>query len=287
MLGAGAQRARHDAPPRAGDRAAARRHRRPALFARCSSASDDDARSRPSGHRRARAQAPTSTRASSSILGRAPNLVELGIFSVMWSEHCSYKSSKQHLAQLPDRGALGALRPGRERGRGRHRRRHGRRLQDGEPQPPELHRALPGCGHRASAAFSATSSPWARGRWRSSTRCASATRRTRRPGIWSAAWSPASAATATASACPRSAASAPSTAPTTAISWSTPSASACRRRPDLLWYGLRRREPRRLRRGQDRARRHPRRHHGLGRVQTRPRPSVRRCRWATRSPRSC
>jgi phosphoribosylformylglycinamidine synthase len=35
------------------------------------------------------------------ILGRAPTLVELGIFSVMWSEHCSYKSSKIHLGKLP------------------------------------------------------------------------------------------------------------------------------------------------------------------------------------------
>jgi phosphoribosylformylglycinamidine (FGAM) synthase-like enzyme len=35
------------------------------------------------------------------ILGREPNLVELGIFSVMWSEHCSYKSSKVHLAKFP------------------------------------------------------------------------------------------------------------------------------------------------------------------------------------------
>ena len=34
-------------------------------------------------------------------LGRAPNLVELGIFSVMWSEHCSYKSSRLHLMKLP------------------------------------------------------------------------------------------------------------------------------------------------------------------------------------------
>lgn len=34
-------------------------------------------------------------------LGREPNLVELGIFSVMWSEHCSYKSSKRHLKKLP------------------------------------------------------------------------------------------------------------------------------------------------------------------------------------------
>ena len=34
-------------------------------------------------------------------LGRPPNLLELGIFSVMWSEHCSYKSSRIHLAKLP------------------------------------------------------------------------------------------------------------------------------------------------------------------------------------------
>ncbi len=34
-------------------------------------------------------------------LNRAPNLVELGIFSVMWSEHCSYKSSRLHLKKLP------------------------------------------------------------------------------------------------------------------------------------------------------------------------------------------
>lgn len=36
-----------------------------------------------------------------SVLGRPPNLVELGIFSVMWSEHCSYKSSKKWLRRLP------------------------------------------------------------------------------------------------------------------------------------------------------------------------------------------
>ena len=35
------------------------------------------------------------------IMGRAPNRTELGIFSVMWSEHCSYKSSKKWLAKLP------------------------------------------------------------------------------------------------------------------------------------------------------------------------------------------
>jgi phosphoribosylformylglycinamidine synthase II len=36
-----------------------------------------------------------------TLLGREPNLTELGIFSVMWSEHCSYKSSRVHLRTLP------------------------------------------------------------------------------------------------------------------------------------------------------------------------------------------
>jgi phosphoribosylformylglycinamidine synthase len=36
-----------------------------------------------------------------TILGRTPNVTELGIFSVMWSEHCSYKSSKVWLQTLP------------------------------------------------------------------------------------------------------------------------------------------------------------------------------------------
>jgi phosphoribosylformylglycinamidine synthase len=39
------------------------------------------------------------------ILGRVPTLPELGIFSVMWSEHCSYKSSKKYLRSLPTEGA--------------------------------------------------------------------------------------------------------------------------------------------------------------------------------------
>ena len=38
------------------------------------------------------------------ILGREPNFVELGIFSVMWSEHCSYKSSIKMLKTLPREG---------------------------------------------------------------------------------------------------------------------------------------------------------------------------------------
>ncbi|MFQ5893847.1 MAG: phosphoribosylformylglycinamidine synthase II, partial [Nitrospinota bacterium] len=38
------------------------------------------------------------------LLGREPNHLELGIFSVMWSEHCSYKSSKVHLMKFPTDG---------------------------------------------------------------------------------------------------------------------------------------------------------------------------------------
>ena len=38
------------------------------------------------------------------ILGREPNFTELGIFSVMWSEHCSYKSSKPVLKKFPTKG---------------------------------------------------------------------------------------------------------------------------------------------------------------------------------------
>src|SRR5208283_2628198 len=37
-------------------------------------------------------------------MGRTPSLTELGIFSVMWSEHCSYKSSRVHLKRLPTKG---------------------------------------------------------------------------------------------------------------------------------------------------------------------------------------
>jgi phosphoribosylformylglycinamidine synthase II len=50
------------------------------------------------------------------ILGRNPNITELGIFSVMWSEHCSYKSSKVHLKRLPTRGKLVVQGPGENAG---------------------------------------------------------------------------------------------------------------------------------------------------------------------------
>jgi phosphoribosylformylglycinamidine synthase subunit PurL len=49
-------------------------------------------------------------------LGRDPNLLELGIFSVLWSEHCSYKSSRRHLKQFPTTGPNVLVGPGENAG---------------------------------------------------------------------------------------------------------------------------------------------------------------------------
>ena len=49
-------------------------------------------------------------------LGRTPTLTELGIFSVMWSEHCSYKSSRVHLKRLPTRSRRVVQGPGENAG---------------------------------------------------------------------------------------------------------------------------------------------------------------------------
>ena len=51
-----------------------------------------------------------------AIMGREPNLTELGVFSVMWSEHCSYKSSKVHLKTLPTTGPRVICGPGENAG---------------------------------------------------------------------------------------------------------------------------------------------------------------------------
>ena len=79
--------------------------------------------------------------------------MELGVFSVMWSEHCSYKSSKKHLGKFPTTGPRVICGPGENAGvidigpdeNGVAQALH---LQDGEPQPPLLHRALSGGGDR-------------------------------------------------------------------------------------------------------------------------------------------
>ncbi|MEJ7714158.1 MAG: hypothetical protein WKF84_31020 [Pyrinomonadaceae bacterium] len=50
------------------------------------------------------------------FLRREPTMVELGIFSVMWSEHCSYKSSRAHLKRLPTTGENVVVPPGENAG---------------------------------------------------------------------------------------------------------------------------------------------------------------------------
>ena len=50
------------------------------------------------------------------IVGREPNITELGIFSVMWSEHCSYKSSKKWLRTLPTKAPWVICGPGENAG---------------------------------------------------------------------------------------------------------------------------------------------------------------------------
>jgi phosphoribosylformylglycinamidine synthase len=50
------------------------------------------------------------------LIGREPNFTELGIFSVMWSEHCSYKSSRPHLKTLPTEGPRVIQGPGENAG---------------------------------------------------------------------------------------------------------------------------------------------------------------------------
>ena len=50
------------------------------------------------------------------VLGRAPNHLELALYAVMWSEHCSYKSSRVHLRRLPTEGARVLVGPGENAG---------------------------------------------------------------------------------------------------------------------------------------------------------------------------
>jgi len=50
------------------------------------------------------------------LLKRTPNITELGIFSAMWNEHCSYKSSRLHLKKLPTSGKKVIQGPGENAG---------------------------------------------------------------------------------------------------------------------------------------------------------------------------
>jgi phosphoribosylformylglycinamidine synthase II len=60
--------------------------------------------------------APNELEKVRSILGREPTETELGIFTVMWSEHCSYKSSRLHLRKLPTKGPRVLVGPGENAG---------------------------------------------------------------------------------------------------------------------------------------------------------------------------
>jgi phosphoribosylformylglycinamidine synthase subunit PurL len=60
--------------------------------------------------------APDEYRKIQEIIGRTPTYTELGVFSVMWSEHCSYKSSRRHLRKLPSKSELVVQGPGENAG---------------------------------------------------------------------------------------------------------------------------------------------------------------------------
>ena len=51
-----------------------------------------------------------------TLLKRVPNITELGIFSAMWNEHCSYKSSRKHLKNLHTKGKKVIQGPGENAG---------------------------------------------------------------------------------------------------------------------------------------------------------------------------
>ena len=82
------------------------------------------------------------------LLGRPPNHLELAMYAVMWSEHCSYKSSRVHLKRLPTEGSTRAGWSGGERRRGRCRRRPGGGPANRESQSPVGHRTVSRGGDR-------------------------------------------------------------------------------------------------------------------------------------------
>ena len=135
------------------------------------------------------------------ILGRTPNFTEMCIYSVMWSEHCSYKNSIKWLKTLPKDGPHLLVKAGEENagivdiGDG-----VGCAFKiESHNHPSALE---PYQGRRpAWAASTATSSPWAPGPLPSSIPSASRPSRTPRQSGCSTASSAASATTATASAC--------------------------------------------------------------------------------------
>ncbi len=175
----------------------------------------------PRTRRRPRASSPTSIERILKLIGREPSFTELGIFSAMWNEHCSYKSSRIHLRRLPTKAPWVIQGPGENAGV----------IDIGDGQAVvfkmESHNhpsyiepyqgATTGVGGILRDVFTMGARPIA---------CleravASARRSIPRRGISSRASSPASAATAIRSACRRSAARCASTPAMTATSSST------------------------------------------------------------------
>ena len=152
------------------------------------------------------------------ILGREPTITELGIFSVMWSEHCSYKSSRLHLRRLPTEGSRVVQGPGENAG--------AVDIGDGltavfkieSHNHPSFIEPYQGAATGVGGSF-ATSSRWARVRSRCSTPCGSVRWPTRPHDGSSTVSSPASPAMATASASRPSAARLPSSRATRATRW--------------------------------------------------------------------
>jgi phosphoribosylformylglycinamidine synthase len=149
------------------------------------------------------------------IMGRAPNLLELGIFSVMWSEHCSYKSSKVWLKTLPTKGDKVIYGPGENAGAvdiGEGLAAIFKMESHNHPSFIEPYQgAATGVGGILRDVFTMGARP-----------IASAARIILRRATWSPAWWRVSAATATASACRQWAEKSISTPVTTATSWSMP-----------------------------------------------------------------
>ena len=139
-------------------------------------------------------------------LGREPNRAELAMYSVMWSEHCSYKSSQDPPARPAHRGSPVLVGPGQDAGVVDVGRRHRVRVQDGVALAPVGDRAVPGRrdrGRRDRARRALDGGPTGRAAGPAAVRPA---RRGAEPVAVRAAWWPGSAATATASACRPSAA---------------------------------------------------------------------------------
>ena len=87
------------------------------------------------------------------LMGRTPTFTELGIFSAMWNEHCSYKSSKKWLRTLPTEGSQVICGPGENAGV----------VDIGDGQAVVFKMESPTKVRQpASAASCAMSSPWAR-----------------------------------------------------------------------------------------------------------------------------